>query len=396
MFKRFHLGRNWFIPVFSVFAVLIMAVLLWYSNRLVGRLAAREERLVNFWAQTIQFIANPGEEEGTFLFNNLIKKKIIPVPAIMTDSAGKPVLNNIDLPTEMSKGLQDSLLKQELLRMRANKDFRPLKIEFLPGQLQYIYYRETDELRLLRFFPYLTLGVLATFLVVLFTNLYIAQRNEQNRVWVGLARETAHQLGTPISGLMAWIELLRTRHEAPDDQQLIGELETDVRHLELIAERFSKIGSEPELVEADVNLLLSEAVDYCRKRASHLVTLDMRSELPNDFRARLNPTLFAWVVENLLKNALDALIEGKGTITVTAASRNGQLIIEVDDTGKGMNRAQMRRAFRPGFTTKKRGWGLGLSLSKRIIEQYHRGHIFIRRSELRKGTTFRIQLPMGR
>ena len=215
-----------------------------------------------------------------------------------------------------------------------------------------------------------------------------SKRAEQNKVWVGLSKETAHQLGTPVSSLMAWVEMLKEQY--PDDD-LLPEMDKDVKRLQLIAERFSKIGSLPEPVDASMNEVLAHVISYMDRRTSSQV--QMISRLPEkEVVVKMNASLFEWVVENLCKNAVDAM-EGKGTITLTLQEEPGSVVIEVQDTGKGIRKKDLKNVFTPGFTTKKRGWGLGLSLARRIVEEYHRGRIFVKNSELGKGTTFRIEMP---
>jgi len=391
--RRF-LPNNFFYYSLFIAAAAFVVGSLWYSNQLVQNLADKEERLVEFWAKVIEHVANPEESETTFLYTEFLQKKIIPVPAILTDEDGNVLTVNLTLDGNLSDEQQQALIQKELMAMQADSSIAPIKIEYYPGLFQYIYYRETDELKQLRMYPYITFLILSVFIALLFANFIIAQRSQQNKLWVGLAKETAHQLGTPISGMMAWTELLREKLR-PADAYIIDELENDVERLQVIAQRFSKIGSEPELSEEPIADLIGETVRYMQVRASSKVKIELTSHLPDGFRAKVNPTLFAWVLENLLKNGVDALSGGAGSIHVETDMRNGQLVIDVTDTGKGIPRRNINRIFRPGFTTKKRGWGLGLSLTKRIVEQYHKGHIFVKHTELKKGTTFRVTLPIN-
>ena len=235
--------------------------------------------------------------------------------------------------------------------------------------------------------PFVQLGIVMVFVVVAIFALLTSKRAEQNKVWVGLSKETAHQLGTPISSLMAWTEILRETY--PDDS-LLPEMDKDVKRLQLIADRFSKIGSLPELVPTSLTLVMTHVVEYMNRRTSAKV--NMISDFPEeDVIVDVNASLFEWVIENLCKNAVDAM-EGEGTITLHVEKADDKAIIEVADTGKGIKKKDLRNVFTPGFTTKKRGWGLGLSLAKRIVEEYHKGRIFVKNSELGKGTTFRIEL----
>lgn len=255
------------------------------------------------------------------------------------------------------------------------------------GGVLYIYYRESVMLRRLAIFPYVQLGVVSLFVLIAIFALLAEKRAEQNRVWVGLSRETAHQLGTPISSLMAWSAVLRETY--PDDP-LLPEMDKDVRRLELIAERFSKIGSAPELEVQDLRPVVERVVEYFDRRTSQKITITFNPP-PHTLPARVNPPLFEWVIENLCKNAVDAMA-GSGSIHITMKATSAGALIEVRDTGKGISHKHFKTVFQPGFTTKKRGWGLGLSLAKRIIEEYHHGRIYVKSSEPGCGTIFAIEL----
>lgn len=385
-----------YLYLFSGVAVVIVAVSLWYSNKLVGQLTEQEERLVNFWASSYKFMTQNMSPETEFIVNNFVLSDppVIKVPAIVADEHDNPIMYNFNFDSTMTEDEKMEFLKTELERMKSS-NLSPIPIEYVDNKYQYVWYRETDELIQLRYFPYVTFLVLFFFIGVIFINFNIAKRSQQNKVWAGLAKETAHQLGTPISGLIAWIELLKLKVEDEDDEMIVKELERDIYHLQIIAERFSKIGSEPEFKPNDVSHLLEDAVAYVERRVSKKnlkVTYDDR--LPANFKIHVMPSLVAWVIENLLKNAADAIGPKKeGRIHLTAEEKNGALVIEVEDNGKGIPRNAVKSVFRPGFTTKKRGWGLGLSLSKRIIDRFHRGKIFVKKTEVGKGTTFRIELP---
>jgi signal transduction histidine kinase len=395
---RQRLPRVNYLVIFTTVAVLIVVGSLLYSYRIVTRLAEKEERLVAFWADAYQFIATSDNCEAIFLSNNIIIRKppIIHVPAIITDMQGIPVMNNLYVDAGSEREMS-RLVERELARMRES-GFPPIEVEYAPGKRHYVYYRETDELIQLRYYPYITFMLLAVFITIVAVNFNIAQRSRQNKLWAGLARETAHQLGTPLSGLIAWVELLRLKARDEDDHMVVAELEKDIHHLQVIADRFSKIGSEPDLVDHSVSQLLSQAVDYVRRRISSRKTqIVLHDDLPPAFMARISPPLFEWVIENLLKNAVDATAHREdGLITIEAHCKNGALIIDVSDNGKGIARHDLGSVFQPGFTTKKRGWGLGLSLSRRIIERFHGGKIFVKRTELNKGTTFRLVIPPAR
>jgi len=319
----------------------------------------------------------------------------IEVPWILTDENLSYISSiNIGIPDTLAYADQIELAKPFIRRLRAARE--PLRVDVGGGYVNYVLYGESNLLKQLRWFPIAQLIVAAAFIGFVLLAFAIAKRNEQNKVWVGLAKETAHQLGTPVSSLMAWIELLKINlEERPDDQQYVIEMEQDVKRLEDITERFSKIGSEPELVEISVRDVLDRSAKYLKKRMTRKgnITLEVDNQLPPNSHMHINPQLINWVIENLLKNALDAIQDKKGSIKLQATEQPNAYIIDVIDSGKGMPKSNFKKVFQPGFTTKKRGWGLGLSLSKRIIENYHKGKIFVKTSEQGKGTTFRIILP---
>lgn len=380
------------------FATFIILGSLLYANYLREKLAEKEERGVRLYTDAVDFMGNfkYGDLSATdncmgFILTNLVLGNDSLVPLILVGEEGDTTIANMDLGP-------DSSTHARKLRYYVNEfeDLHdPVKVEFAPGRYQYVYYGESFVLTQLRWFPVAQLLLAFAFIGVVFVGFAIAKRNEQNRVWVGLAKETAHQLGTPVSSLMAWIELLKLRTEGrPDDQELVMEMEQDIKRLEDIAERFSKIGSQPELIPVSLKRVLDRSAEYIKKRMTKggSIQLHVNNELPDDSQLSVNPQLFDWVIENLLKNALDA-INKEGNITLHAGERNGKFFIDVTDTGKGIPKANFKKVFEPGFTTKKRGWGLGLSLTKRIVENYHGGKIFVKSSEVGKGTSFRILLP---
>ena len=370
---------------------------LWYTNRLVGQLAEKERRLVDFWAEVYQYISRNEDPESTFLIEHFVLRRdsaIIQVPAVVADENGNPVMHNLHFPADLPEDEQQKVVARELKKMMSG-GYAPIRVEYTPGNFQSVWYRETDELVQLRYFPVLTSLVLTVFVVVVFVNFYVSQRSRQNKVWAGLARETAHQLGTPITGLVGWIQLLDDTARTDDERMVVEELTKDVERLERIAERFSKIGSVPELAPYSMPKILTHAVEYVAARIgkSGRVEVKLDSDLAPDCAVEMSPTLFEWVVENLVKNALDALGGMEGFVLITARDVGDEIIMDVSDSGKGIPRRDFRRVFQPGFTTKKRGWGLGLSLSKRIVENFHAGRIFVLRSEPSAGTTFRVVLP---
>lgn len=377
-------------------AVLLVAGLLWYSNHLVSQLAEKEERLVRFWADAAEHIYNSTDADANFLLENVLLKDDDPmfyVPAILTDSSGqRPLMHNLEFSEGISQ--QDSIeqLNQRLEEMQSSTAYDPIRVTLPDSTYQLVFFRETDELRQLRYFPYITVVVVLLFLGFVFANVYLSQRSQLNKVWVGLAKETAHQLGTPISALMGWIGLLDANAETEDDREIVEELEKDVDKLNVIAERFSKIGSDPDLRPTMPGQLLERSVRYFQRRSASKVNITLAAELPTGFQMPLSAALLEWVIENLIKNALDA---GATQVKLHAQLLGKQLIIEVNDNGRGISQKNARAIFRPGFTTKKRGWGLGLSLARRIVEHFHKGRIALKHSEPGKGTTFRITLPVS-
>ena len=378
--------------------MVITAGSIWYSNSLVTKLGEEEEKKVKLYAEALEFIGNieDGNEEievseTQFVFTKIIKKVDL-VPTILVDGDGNITSHqNLGIKSGLSQEDSISAVKKELERMRQSKTNPPIEIKFY-GQINTVYYDESSLLKRLRIFPYLQLLVIFVFITIVFISYSVAKKSEQNKVWVGLAKETAHQLGTPVSSLLAWVELLKLKSgDKPEDQEWVMELDKDVKRLETITERFSKIGSKPELKLMPVSDLLESSADYIRKRLPRRVTLEIENRIPESALLPVNEPLFAWVIENLLKNALDA-IQGEGNILIRTKETTHDYFIDITDNGKGILRQNFEEIFKPGFTTKKRGWGLGLSLTRRIIQDYHKGRIFVQYSELGKGTTFRIQL----
>ena len=304
------------------------------------------------------------------------------IPAIIVDDTGE--INqylNLNLPeTDTEKYLQEKL---EQLKSKSNL----IEINLGDEEKQYLYYDDSILLKRLSLYPYVQLGVMVLFVLIVYFALISTKKAEQNKVWVGLSKETAHQLGTPISSLMAWMDLLES---SGVDSSLLSDMNKDVNRLSVIAERFSKIGSKPEMELIYVNEVLENATEYMRRRVSDKVLIT--THLPSDAEgAMVCLSLFEWVIENLCKNAVDAM-NGEGRIDVYMTSEKQQIYIDIKDTGKGIARKNFKTVFNPGYTTKKRGWGLGLTLAKRIIEDYHAGRIYVKDSEVGKGTTFRIEL----
>ena len=359
-----------------VAAVLIAAASLFVSHQLVSDLKAEERTKMDLWAKAMNFVQEADGDTDLSLALAFIEGNTS-IPVIVTDAQGSVLeYRNIDDTLGV-----DGYARQ----MRQAGD--TISIDLGGGDHLLVCYDESTMLKRLTQWPYVQLGIVMIFVVVAIFALLSSKKAEQNKVWVGLSKETAHQLGTPISSLMAWVEILREQY--PDDA-LIPEMDKDVKRLERIAERFSKIGSLPEPVDASMNQVLSHVVEYMDRRTSRKVTI-VCHQPPHDVVVKMNASLFEWVIENLCKNAVDAM-EGTGRIDLTLNEEAERVVIEVADNGKGIRKKDIKNVFTPGFTTKKRGWGLGLSLAKRIVEEYHKGRIFVKHSEVGKGTTFRIEM----
>lgn len=373
--------------ILVIAAVAIAVVSLVVSNNLVKTLALEEHNKMEVWAEAMRSLSKA--DENTDL--NLVLKVINgnnTIPVIVTDRTGNvQTYRNLRLS---GKDYEDSMRVAQGMSERLIGEGKYIRIaldDSTRNDYINVCYDDSLMLRRLSTYPYVQLGVVMLFVVVAIFALLTSKKAEQNKVWVGLSKETAHQLGTPISSLMAWTEILKETY--PEDT-LIPEMDKDVKRLELIADRFSKIGSLPEPVETDLKLVLNHVIEYMDRRTSSKVTF-VRHFPDEKVMVMINSSLFEWVIENLCKNAVDAM-EGSGTITLTIEKVAGRVIIDVADTGKGIRSKDIRNVFRPGFTTKKRGWGLGLSLAKRIIEEYHHGRIYVKSSEVGNGTCFRIEL----
>ena len=368
-------------------AVLIAVASLFISQYLVRDLFLEERHKMEVWAEAMRSLNNA--DENTDL--NLVLKVIDgnnTIPVIVLDKEGKAsTFRNVRLE---AVDYDDSLrvaAKMGEAMLRAGNAVKIYLSDEPSGDFINVCYDDSVMIKRLQLWPYIQLGIVMVFVVVAIFALLTSKRAEQNKVWVGLSKETAHQLGTPISSLMAWTEILKETY--PDDD-LLPEMDQDVKRLQLIADRFSKIGSLPELVPCSISEVLEHVVDYMDRRTSAKVNISV--VLPQeDVIVDINASLFEWVIENLCKNAVDAM-EGQGNITIRVEKEGGRVLIDVADTGKGIRKKDLRNVFTPGFTTKKRGWGLGLSLAKRIVEEYHKGKIYVKSSELGKGTTFRIEL----
>ena len=367
--------------IFLLISVLLVGGVLYVSNDLVEDLSIEERKKMEIWAEATRELASDKTEMSMELILKVIQSNTS-IPAIIVDDTGE--INqylNLNLPeTDTEKYLQEKL---EQLKSKSNL----IEINLGDEEKQYLYYDDSILLKRLSLYPYVQLGVMVLFVLIVYFALIRTKKAEQNKVWVGLSKETAHQLGTPISSLMAWMDLLES---SGVDSSLLSDMNKDVNRLSVIAERFSKIGSKPEMELIYVNEVLENATEYMRRRVSDKVLIT--THLPSDAEgAMVCLSLFEWVIENLCKNAVDAM-NGEGRIDVYMTSEKQQIYIDIKDTGKGIARKNFKTVFNPGYTTKKRGWGLGLTLAKRIIEDYHAGRIYVKDSEVGKGTTFRIEL----
>ena len=367
--------------LFIIAAMCIAVASVFVSDLLIKDLAREEREKIEIWAEATRVLTS----EDPSLNMNLILKIIqgntsIPV-MLCNDKDSVMNYKNIELPEKNA----EKFLAEKVQELKHKN--QPIPIDMEDGTFQYLYYDDSINLKRLLVYPYAQLSVMAVFILLAFIALASTKRAEQNKVWVGLSKETAHQLGTPISSLIAWLEYLKLKEIDPT---LLAEMEKDVKRLEMIADRFSKIGSTPEPVPVDICESIRSALDYMGTRISSKVKIHIEAP-EHPVMVLMNNSLFAWVVENLCKNAVDAM-EGQGSITFRIEEKAKNVRIDVTDTGKGILKSKFKTVFNPGYTTKKRGWGLGLSLVKRIIESYHGGKIFVKSSEIGKGTTFRIEL----
>jgi signal transduction histidine kinase len=358
-----------------------------YTSWLVKKMAVEERKNVELWAEATKKLAKMdinSNQDITFL-NDIIMRNTS-IPLIIADNLDSILfVRNIAYSGEN----KDKVLSRELHKMKGEN--APITISITETETQYLYYRDSVLLENLKYYPVIQFAVIFLFILVAYLAFSSSRNAEQNQVWVGMSKETAHQLGTPISSLMAWVELLKMQNI---DETLIQEFEKDTQRLERITERFSKIGSVPELIRTDVADTVRSTVEYLKTRSSSKVKFILDFDERTKCEVPLNASLFSWVIENLCKNAIDAM-NNSGTIQISLIEKGEQVLIDVADTGKGISKSYYKSVFQPGFTTKKRGWGLGLSLAKRIVENYHKGKIFLKQSEINKGTTFRIVLQKG-
>lgn len=404
MSKIIYDHRQWWTYIFILLAILIVISTVYFSNSLSRSLAQEERNKAEIWAEAMHILSVPdtlitgedtlsykeleikfGETKSTLnnlILNIILGNKTIPAISVLSDEPDSVnTIAHIIVPEKDA----DVFLKNKIKAFKAKNP--PIVIDLEDGEKQYLYYDDSVLLKRLQLFPYIQLTIVFVFIILSFLALLSTKKAEQNKVWVGLSKETAHQLGTPISSLIAWVEYLKTKDV---DGAYLKEMEKDVKRLETIAGRFSKIGSNPDPLPLDINRSVQSACEYMSKRISSKVTL--RMELSDEpALVLMDDALFSWVIENLTKNAVDAM-EGVGEIVYRVEINTKKIYIDMTDTGKGITKSRFKTIFNPGYTTKARGWGLGLSLVKRIVESYPGGKIYVKSSEIDKGSTFRIEL----
>ena len=386
--------RIWKMVLLAV-SLILVGVFIYFSNTLVKDLAKQERERMEIWADATRELTTSTDTDVDFLFRIIRGNKNIPV--LLVDDGGNIIEQrnfNLPEPADTAKMMIDeysqvnkAFLAKKLKKLRNSTNSIEIKIDDSTSQM--LYYEDSDVLRRLAYYPYIQLAVMLLFLGIAYFALISVKKAEQNRVWVGLSKETAHQLGTPISSLMAWTQMLESMGI---DKEIIADMDTDVHRLSVIADRFSKIGSMPDKELTFINEAVESSLTYMRTRIPKHVTLTVHTDGDKNCGVMLCQPLFEWVMENLTKNAVDAM-SGQGRIDIVVTSDAQHAHLYVKDTGKGIPRKNFKNVFNPGFTTKKRGWGLGLTLVKRIIEEYHGGKIYVKESEVGKGTTFSIEIP---
>lgn len=373
---------KWIVVLVSI---LIGSGSIWYTNILVEELREREQSQIQLLSSALEYAATTSENL-TFINQEIIQQNYS-IPIIMVDAAGEPIeFRNIKFKKNANQADSVKTLDKELLEMQ--EEYEPIYLQEADIR---VYYRNSELLTNLRYYPYVQLAVILLFGALAYALFNQSKIAEQNRVWAGLTKETAHQLGTPIASLMAWIDYLRNSPVWEENKEIIQEMDKDVVKLRMVTERFSSIGSKPVIQPENLYQVIEETITYLRPRISTKVDMFINSD-SKDLDAMMNKPLFEWVVENICKNAVDAM-KGKGTITIDILQDSDKyVIVDITDTGKGIEKKNFRKVFNPGFSTRQRGWGLGLTLAKRIVEGYHGGKIFVKNSEVGKGTTFRIML----
>jgi signal transduction histidine kinase len=373
---------NWR-TLLALIAISIVTGTIFYSQYLANKIAKEERQKVEQWVEAGSVINNPASTDTRLASLILLQNKSIPI--IYTNEKDS-IIEHVNL--DSAKSLNKTYV-QEKFREFKSQNTPVIWIDPVDStRVNRYYYGESKLLKEVRYYPIVQLVIVGLFIIITLLALRSSYRSTQNQVWAGMAKETAHQLGTPVSSLAGWVEMLK---ENPADEQVIADLQKDVDRLQLVTDRFGKIGSTPQLEQRNLITQVKAMMDYMKKRTTGKINFVLNTQGKNEINAMVSGPLFDWVIENLLKNALDSM-EGKGNIIVDIFNEEKKTIIDVIDTGKGISKQNFSTVFKPGFTTKKRGWGLGLSLSKRIVEQFHKGRIYVKQSELGKGTTFRIEL----
>jgi signal transduction histidine kinase len=375
---------NWR-SLLALIAIAIVTGTIFYSNYLSKKIAADEKRKMATWIEAQRTILKANEQASLILAAK-ISSENTEIPIIETNEKDS-IITYINLDSLRSE-TDKTFLTDKLKKFKSENQPFELKFTDSPYTANRYYYGHTVLLDEVKYYPLVQLFIVALFIFFTFYSISIRNRATQNQLWAGMAKETAHQLGTPVSSLEGWVEMLK---ESNVDEKTVSEIQKDVNRLKLVSDRFGKIGSKPKLDEKDIVTQIAVMMEYIKKRSTGKVQFGMNTHGADQIFAKISEPLFDWVIENLLKNALDAM-EGKGQINIDIKQNEKEIFIDVADTGKGITGANLRKVFKPGFTTKKRGWGLGLSLSKRIIEQYHNGSLTVKDSEIGKGTTFRIEL----
>ena len=382
-FMKNWLSNNLYTFILTILLVIVVLSVS-FTTRLANKFAEEEYRKIELWAEATRQLIMADEDDNIDLILSVMEGNTT-IPVYMVDSAHQLLLSrNVREP----KHNKEEFYQQKINNLRLSQE--PIVVQVNEEVTQYIYYEDSILLRRLYWFPYVQLAVIIAFIAIAVIALIMAQRSEQNSLWVGLSKETAHQLGTAISSLNAWNELLKATY--PNDA-LLPQMDEDIRRLQMIAERFSKIGSQPTLNQEAILPIVQSAMEYMRVRTSNKITYTLHAD--TDCQVMVCKPLFEWVIENLCKNAIDSM-EGKGEITLSLTKQENKVHLDITDTGKGIDRRHFKTIFKPGYTSKKRGWGLGLSLAKRIIEDYHRGKLFVKQSQIGVGSTFRITLEQAK
>lgn len=384
--------KNTFKIILLVAALALVAAMLFYSQKIIDRLLDKDREVVDLYAKSYEYISKSTSGDFTFLFDEVIRT--IDFPVILTDTRNNPIYSkNLHFDSAMTHADSTVFFHAMLTEMDARNKPIPIAINDTLI-LNYVHYGESDLIKKLRWLPYIEISIAAIFMFVAYIGFSYIKRSEQSNIWVGMSKETAHQLGTPLSSIMGWLEILKSDTGTNEKlAEILKEIESDVDRLNKVTARFSKIGSRPALKEENLSEVIQGVMQYISRRIPKSgKTIDLSIETPGEFHAMINRELFEWVIENLMKNALDAMEGPTGKIGFALSQSGGRTTIDIVDTGKGIDPKLQKEVFRPGYSTKKRGWGLGLSLSKRIIEDYHKGKLYVKQSAPGMGTTFRIRL----